>query len=121
MKKVSKEKRILNSLGSICIENSKNQSDGSIYTQSGFSTFITIQNRLQKGWKNIPKHNDEWDELMKEVFFPFLYYIDKSQCLQKHYKEIYESDGYEVEYDENKVNEDVDSRWKKWLERFNNQ
>ena len=118
MKKVSKEKRILNSLSSVGIENSKNQRDSSIYTQSGFSTFITIQNTLQKSWRNIPKHNKEWDELMKDVFIPFLYYIDKSQCITKHYKKMYESDGYEVEYDENNLNEDVDNRWKRWLERF---
>ena len=31
---------------------------------------------------------------------------------------MYEGDGYEVEYDENKLNEDVDNRWKRWLERF---
>ena len=109
-----KKKKVEIGLGSIGREN-----DSSELTYNGLSTFITIQNRLQKSWRNIGKHNDEWDELMKEVFIPFLYYIDKSQCLQKHYKEIYESDGYEVEYDENKVKEDVDSRWERWLERFN--
>ena len=87
-------------------------------TFSGFSTFLTIQNRLQKGWKNIPKHNQEWDELMKYNFIPFLYFIDKSQFIQKHFKEIYESEGYEVEYDENEINEDVEQCWKLWFEKY---
>ena len=87
-------------------------------TLSGVSTFLTIQNRLQKGWKNIPKHNQEWDELMKYNFIPFLYFIDKSQFIQKHFKEIYESERYEEEYDENEINEAVEQSWKLWLERF---
>ena len=111
-----KKKKVEIELGCIHREN-----DSSVLTQNGLNTFITIQNRLQKGWRNISKHNDEWDELMKDVFIPFLHYIDKSQCLQKHYKEIYERDGYEVEYDEYKVDDDVNTRWERWLLRFNNQ
>jgi len=117
MKKVSKEKRILN-LGSIGIKNSKTQKDCFTLTHNGINTFISIQNSLQRGWRNIPKHNKDWNELMRNVFIPFLYYIDKSQCIQKHYKEMYEGDGYEVEYDENKVNEDVDMVWESWLKRY---
>ena len=117
MKKVSKEKRILN-LGSIGKENSKTQKDCFTLTHNGINTFLSIQNSLHRSWRNIPKHNKDWNELMRNVFIPFLYYIDKSQCIQKHYKEMYESDGYEVEYDENKVNEDVDMIWESWLKRF---
>lgn len=108
-----KNKKVEIGLGSIGREN-----ESSELTYNGLNIFLMIQN-LHKSWRNIGKHNDEWDELMKDVFIPFLYYIDKSQCLQKHWKEMFESKGFEVEYDENKVKEDVDSRWESWLERFN--
>ena len=108
-----KKKKVEIGLGCIHREN-----DSSMLTQNGLNTFITIQNRLQKGWKNIGKHNDEWDELMRNVFIPFLHYIDKSQCIQKHLKETYENEGYDVEYDENEINKDVDGSWERWLERF---
>ena len=108
-----KKKKVKLRLGSIGIED-----ESSVLTQNGLNTFISIQNRLQKGWRNIGKHNDEWDELMKIVFIPFLHYIDKSQCIQKHLKETYENEGYDVEYDENEINEDVDSCWERWLQRF---
>lgn len=107
-------KKIIIKFGSISESNKENQRQ-LCPTLNGYNTFLTIQNRLQKGWRNIPKHNKEWNDLMEYNFIPFLYFIDKIQCVSKYYKEEYENDGYEVEYDEKQIDKDVDDYWKRFL------
>ena len=110
----TENKKIIIKFGSISESNKENQRQ-LCPTLNGYNTFLTIQNRLQKGWRNIPKHNKEWNDLMEYNFIPFLYFIDKIQCVSKYYKEEYENDGYEVEYDEKQIDKDVDDYWKRFL------
>ena len=109
MKKESKKKRTI-SFGGVKYGNSVH------LTYNGYNIYEIIQHRLKKGWRNIPKHNKEWDDLMNDCFIPILYGIDKSQCIQKHLKENYENEGYDVEYDEKKIDKELDDLWNRFIQ-----
>ncbi len=109
MKKESKKKRIV-SFGSV-----KGSKGNRVHlTYNGYNIYEVIELQLKKGL--VPNLNKEWDDIVNHYILPYLYNIDKTQCIQKHLKETYENEGYDVEYDKKQIDKEVDELWSRYIQ-----